>query len=155
MCRKCRSSDETVTHIVGTGGSKKLAQRDYKRRHDTVAKALHWEICKKYGFKSASQWYEHEPESVLENEDWKVLWDFTIQTDRVIQARRPDIVIVDKKSKVCQIVDIAVPGDCRVEIKEDEKIEKYQDLAREISKLWKVKAKVIPIHSYWCFRYST
>ena len=35
LCRNCRSSDETVTHIAS--GCKKLTQRDYKRRHDTVA----------------------------------------------------------------------------------------------------------------------
>ena len=29
--------------------------------------------------------------------------------------------------------------------KQEEKIDKYQDLAREIRSLWKVKAKVIPI----------
>ena len=29
---------------------------------------------------------EHERESVLENEDYKILWDFSIQTDHVIEA---------------------------------------------------------------------
>ena len=32
------------------------------------------------------KWYEHEPESVLENEDYKMLWDFSIQTDHVIEG---------------------------------------------------------------------
>ena len=31
-----------------------------------------------------------EPESVLDNEDYKILWDFGIQTDHIIEARRPD-----------------------------------------------------------------
>ena len=43
------------------------------------------------------------------------------------------------------IIDIAVPGDGNVESKEKEKQEKYQDLAREISGLWKAMPKVIPI----------
>ena len=34
-----------------------------------------------------------------------------------------------------QIIDVAVPGDARVELKEKEKIEKYQDLAKEWRKL--------------------
>ena len=29
--------------------------------------------------------------------------------------------------------------------KEEEKIEKYQDLAREVGKMWKLKAKVLPV----------
>ena len=41
------------------------------------------------------------------------------------------------------IIDIAVPGDGNVESKEKEKQEKY--LAREISRLWKAKTKLIPI----------
>ena len=43
-------------------------------------------------------------------------------------------------------MDVAVPGDKRVEQKEQEKIEKYGDLRREIKKIWKLKyVGVIPI----------
>ena len=45
-----------------------------------------------------------------------------------IEARRPDIVIVEKEEKVCKIIDIAMPGDSRVAGKEREKVEEYQDL---------------------------
>ena len=41
----------------------------------------------------------HNPESDLENEAHKILWDFEIQTDPLISARRPDLVIVNKKEK--------------------------------------------------------
>ena len=44
-----------------------------------------------------------------------------------------------------QIIDVAIPGDARVELKEKEKIDKYQDLAKELRKLWKVKTRVVPI----------
>ena len=46
-------------------------------------------------FEAGDKWYEHEPESVLENEDYKILWDFSIQTNHVIEARGPDLVVVD------------------------------------------------------------
>ena len=52
-----------------------------------------------------------------------------------------------------QIIDVAVPGDARVELKEKEKIDKYQDLAKELRKLWKVKTRVEPlglVHSDVC-----
>ena len=45
----------------------------------------------------------------MENEKCKILWDFTIQTDRMIGARRPDITIVNKETRECQLIDIA-PG---------------------------------------------
>ena len=38
-----------------------------------------------------------------------------------------------------------VPGDSRIEEKEKDKIEKYQDLGRELQKIWNVKVKIIPL----------
>ena len=47
--------------------------------------------------------------------------------------------IVNKESKVCVIIDIAIPCDIRVCEKETEKVEKYKDLRRNIAKIWKMK----------------
>ena len=55
------------------------------------------------------------------------------------------IVVLDKEMDHTWVIDIAVPGDGRVEEKEKEKREKYQDLAREIRKLWKTSVNVVPI----------
>ena len=44
-----------------------------------------------------------------------------------------------------KIVDFADPPDHKVKLKEHEKIDKYQDLAREMKKLWNVKVTVIPV----------
>ena len=41
----------------------------------------------------------HNTESILENETHKFVEDFEIQTDLLISAWRPDIVIVKKKKK--------------------------------------------------------
>ena len=73
------------------------------------------------------------------------MWDFGIQTDHVIEARRPDLVVVDKKEISCKIIDFAVPGDSRIEEKEKDKIEKYQDLGRELQKIWNVKVKIVSL----------
>ena len=58
--------------------------------------------------------------------------------NHVIEARPPDMIIIDKVKKLCQIVDFAVPYDTNVNTKEVEKIEKNQDLARELRKLWPI-----------------
>ena len=42
-------------------------------------------------------------------------------------------------------MDFAVAADHRVKIKETEKIDKYQDLVRELKKLSGMKVTVIPI----------
>ena len=63
------------------------------------------------------------------------MWGFSIQTDHVIEARRPDFVVVGKMEKSCKIIDFAVPGDSRIEEKVEDKIEKYQELGRELQKI--------------------
>ena len=71
--------------------------------------------------------------------------DFSIQTDHVIEAWRPDLVVVDKKRRTCKIFDFAVPKDRRIEEKEKEKIGKYQDLRRELQEIWSVRVNIIPL----------
>ena len=45
--------------------------------------------------------------------------------------------------KKCLIIDIAVPGDARVKVKEPEKVEKYPDLKTEICNVWNMKAVTV------------
>ena len=97
LCRVCKKVNECIAHIVS--GCNKLAQKEYKRRHDNLGKIVHWKLPRKSYFEAGDKWYEHEPESTLENEGYKILWDFSIQTDHVIEARRPDLVVVDKKER--------------------------------------------------------
>ena len=77
----------------------------------------------------------HNPAPVLENATNKLLWDFNIQTDHLIPARRPDLIIINKKKRTCKIVDFAVLTDHRIKLKECEKKDKYLDLVRELKKL--------------------
>ena len=94
----CRKVDESIDHIIS--GCSKLAQKEYKRWHDNLENIVHWKFARKCNFEAGDKWYEYEPESVLENEDYKNLWDFSIQTDHVIEAPRPNLVLVGKKEFV-------------------------------------------------------
>ena len=143
-CRMCGEKEETVNHIICECG--KLAQEEYKRRHDNVARIVYWEICKKYDLPRAEQWHNHKPEGVTENESIKVLRYFYINADYEIEHSRPNIVVELKSEKEFLIIDIAVPGDTRIKLKEQEKIEKYQDLKREIARSWCLRrVNVIPV----------
>ena len=73
------------------------------------------------------------------------------QTDYVIEARSTDLVVVCKKKRSCEIIDFTVPGDSRIEVKEKDKIEKYQDLGRESQKLWKVKIIKLSCRLFRCY----
>ena len=94
--RQCGDRDATINHIIS--GCSKLVQ-EYKARHDWVGKVIHWELCKKFKFVHANKWYMHNPAPVLENDTHKLLRDFNIQTDHLISARRPDLIIINKKKK--------------------------------------------------------
>ena len=56
------------------------------------------------------------PASVLENGTHKLLWDFDIQTDPLISARRPDLVKLNQKSELAKLW--TVPADHRIKLKE-------------------------------------
>ena len=65
--------------------------------------------------------------------------------DKEIQARRPDLILVNRRDNHCFIIDIAVPNDSGIREKEKEQVDKYQDLRREIAKHLSIKTSVIAI----------
>ena len=81
----------------------------------------------------------------MENEDVKILWDFMVQCDREIVHRKPDIVVVNKKTNECQIIDVACPSDINLVGKKNEKLRNYKELRLEIARLWNKKTTIIPI----------
>ena len=50
---------------------------------------------------------------------------------------KPDVVVMDKKEGKCLILDIARPFDTKIS---EEKLEKYQDLNRELKRIWNKEA---------------
>ena len=132
-----------MSHIISS--CKMLAQNEYKHRHDKICSNVHWNLCKKFGFDFSDKWYQHRIDKVLESEKVKILWDFDMQTDRVIEHRRPDILLINKETNECFIIDIAVPADYNIDKKEFEKISKYSELKVELSRMLNKKTFVIPI----------
>ena len=53
LCRLCGKKGESVQHI--TSGCEKLAQKQNKKRHDNVAKKVHWDIYKKSGLEHSEK----------------------------------------------------------------------------------------------------
>ena len=105
--RMCDQKGETINHILSE--CKMLAQKECKRRHDNIPRLVHWKLCCEYDMSRGENLYEHQPEKVVENEKCKILWYMAIQCDHVIEARRPDIVVVEKENNKAIIVGIASP----------------------------------------------
>ena len=70
-CILCLTKEETVMHLVSV--CPKLLQKQYKRRHDNVARRVHWDLCKKYGRKSTDRWYEHTPADIVEKDESRIV----------------------------------------------------------------------------------
>ena len=111
-----------------------------------MALRVHWEMCRKYGIECTNKWYDHQPLSTAENGEVRITWDMTIYTDKVLKHNRPDITLMHKDTQKWTLIDIAVPADQNIIQTEEEKVEKYQELAFEIRRIHGAsKVTVIPI----------
>ena len=54
----------------------------------------------------------------------------------LLDHNRPDMVVLEKARRVCEIIDVACPFDIRIVEKERERIPHYQDLKVEMRKMW-------------------
>ena len=65
----------------------------------------------------------------------------------MIEARKTDIIVINKKERKGIIIDIALPADVRVVEKEGGKVGKtLKELKREIGRLWKLNvAEVVSV----------
>ena len=106
-CRKCNQKDETINH--------------------------NWNLCKKYQMPCSNKWYDHHPQPVTENENAKLLWDYSIRTDRVIPAHQPDLTLINKTNNKVSLIDVVVPWNSKAEQKEQGKRDKYQESTYELS----------------------
>ena len=91
------------------------------------------------------KWYQHLLEAKKENDFCKILWCFNVQANLTIKAQRLDMIVIEKDQKQRIIINSTVPYGSRIKLKENEKTEKYQDLARELKKLQNIQVKIIPV----------
>ena len=116
----------------------KLAQREYKRRHDNVVRMVNWKLFENFNFEKSEKWYLQNPQTVTENVNQIPIWDMNIQCDNVIVERKPDFFIANKMEKTAIIMDAAITLDKRI-LTRKWKIEKYQNIRGEIQRLWNLK----------------
>ena len=74
----------------------------------------------------------HNPESFFENVTHKRLWDFDNQTDHLISARRPDLVVIKKKKKKWK------------KKKKKKKENERKKKKRELVELWNLLCQLTP-----------
>ena len=110
-----------------------------------VGQYIHWKICQHYNPPYAKNWCEHKPETAVKTESATVLQDFSIYTDRTIQANKLHITIKDYKEKTWKLLGFTFPMEINICDKEFEKPSKYKDLDIEVEIMWQFKTSIIPI----------
>ena len=123
-----------------------IAHSEYLNRHNKVAQYLHLRLLQINGLEPVGKrWYNHEPTKVIETEDLKILWDFNIYTDKKLSSRRPDIVIIYKRTNSGYIIDVNCPNVKNVLHNKTDKVMKYTDLKIELERIWGINFQIIPV----------
>ena len=98
-----------------------------------MGKHIHWLLLRKHGIPTGNKLYSHVPNVVMETGNRKVSYNI------------PDVVVIDREEKTWYIVDFAISMDHHVKEKEEEKVDKYIDLAAEVRRQFRVKIVIVPI----------
>ena len=106
----------------------------YLQRHENVCKYVHNPLLNEFDFKeNQTAWYQHQPRTVEENANAKILWNFAVQTDHALQHNKPDIIVINKTNNKALIIDVAVPNDNNVFVNVSTRSER--------TAIWQLKSK--------------
>nr|CAI5838684.1 unnamed protein product [Callosobruchus analis] len=75
-------------------------------------------------------------ESVVENERCRIYWNYSFPTLELVQANKPDIVLLDHQQKTMFVIEFSAPAEVNIVSKEEEKRTKYQELLGQLRRLW-------------------
>lgn len=81
LCRMCLQKDEIVSQLLFECPKLARKLKEYKQRHGGVA-GLCIGICAN-NMEWRDKWYKHIPKDAEDIENFKLLWDFYLQTDRM------------------------------------------------------------------------
>ena len=84
-------------------------------------------------------------ESIIGNNIVKGLLYVCIQVDRQIEHQRTDIMVMEKITKQCLIIDVASLLDYNLILKRNEKLDNYSELRIEIATMWGKETLIVPI----------
>ena len=132
-CRLCNEYDKTIDHIVS--GCPVLGKSEFIQRYDKAATYMQQKICKAFSLPITDNWYDHNPDAIVSKDQTTLIWDMQVHTDKEIKADKPDIIVKDHINSTHQLIDMTIPSDRNVSIKEVEKFSKYKELEIEASKM--------------------
>merc|ERR1712183_570105 len=92
-------------------GCEKLAGIEYIKRHNKALSLFAFEFGRKFNLIREEKWYKFNWENnrIIENGEWKVMWDFQYQGRKENINRRPDLTIENKIKRKIWLYDMACP----------------------------------------------
>ena len=72
-----------------------------------------------------------------------IVWNFEVQRNQLIPAKRPDFMLINKQKRTCHLVNFAIPVDDWVKIKENKR--QILGPCLRTKKLWNMRITGIPI----------
>nr|CAI5831238.1 unnamed protein product [Callosobruchus analis] len=135
-CRACRQAPETLMHLLSA--CKTYAGTAYVHRHNAALRVLYYHLRHSYGIDETPvlPYAPGDIESVVENERCRIYWNYSFPTLELVQANKPDIVLLDHQQKTMFVIEFSVPAEVNIVSKEEEKRTKYQELLGQLRRLW-------------------
>nr|CAI5831945.1 unnamed protein product [Callosobruchus analis] len=135
-CRACRQAPETLMHLLSA--CKTYAGTAYVHRHNAALRVLYYHLRHSYGIDETPvlPYAPGDIESVVENERCRIYWNYSFPTLELVQANKPDIVLLDHQQKTMFVIEFSAPAEVNIVSKEEEKRTKYQELLGQLRRLW-------------------
>ena len=86
---------------------------------------------------------KYEPQSVLVKSNYKLYYDRSKTTDRIIHNNRPDVVVLKLTIKEAYLTDVAIPNANKPRSTITERLQKYIDLKEELIRMRQLNAVYI------------
>ena len=140
-CRLCGKSDETINHILAS--CEEVSSSLYLTcRHNRMGKVIYDAILKEEE-ECKIPWKVPDITIAGKKEIW---WDKAFILPNKVKHNKPDLVVWNKETLECKIIDFSVPLDKNVSSKDTEKVNKYMPLISELQQLYRnYRYEIIPI----------
>ena len=106
-------------------------------------------LCNKYNIVRRKKLRSHSVQETVSNREVTINVDTRANTAIKIEACKPDILVIDRKSKLITIIEIGITSQNQLITVETEKKRKYDVLANHLGQLHKMKTKIIPWVMTW------
>ena len=135
-CRACRQQPETLMHLLSA--CPVHAVTSYIHRHNDALRVLYYHLRHCYGIDETPilPFAPNDIEAVVENDNCRIYWNYPFPTTHLIQANKPDIVLLEKRTSSMYVIEFSAPAETNIDIKEREKRAKYIDLVGELRRLY-------------------